>query len=157
MADREPKTIANNKKARHDYFIEESFETGIVLTGTEVKSLRENGASLRETFASIKGGEMWLHGLHISPYSHGNRANVDADRARKLLLHKKEIRHLLGKTKERGFTLVPLRIYFDAANRAKVELALARGKKLFDKRHAIAERDAKRDMERSLGQRIKGM
>ena len=156
MADKS-REIANNKKARHDYFIEESFETGIVLTGTEVKSLRENGASLRETFASIKGGEMWLHGLHISPYSHGNRANVDADRARKLLLHKKEIRHLLGKTKERGFTLVPLRIYFDAANRAKVELALARGKKLFDKRHAIAERDAKRDMERSLGQRIKGM
>ncbi len=154
---RQEKTIASNKKARHDYFVEETFETGIVLTGTEVKSLRENGASLRDTFATIKKDELWLNGVHIAPYSHGNRANVDYDRARKLLVHKKEIRYLLGKTKETGYTLVPLRIYFDVNNRAKVELALVRGKKLFDKRHAIAERDAKRDVERTLGQRIKGM
>jgi SsrA-binding protein len=154
---REEKTVASNKKARHDYFIEETLETGIVLTGTEVKSLRENGASLRETFATVKRGEVWLHGMHIAPYSHGNRGNVDSDRARKLLLHKKEIRYLLGKTKERGYTLVPLKMYFDEANRAKVEIALARGKKLFDKRHAIAERDSKRDVERSVGQRLKGM
>jgi SsrA-binding protein len=154
---REEKTVANNKKARHDYFIEETLEAGIVLTGTEVKSMRENGVNLRDTFATIKKDELWLNGVHISPYSHGNRANPDADRARKLLVHKKQIRYLLGKTKETGYTLVPLRIYFDVNNRAKVELALARGKRLFDKRHAIAERDAKRDVERTLGQRIKGM
>lgn len=154
---REEKTIANNKKARHDFFIEETLEAGIVLTGTEVKSMRENGVNLRDTFATIKKDELWLNGVHIAPYSHGNRANPDTDRARKLLVHKKEIRYLLGKTKESGYTLVPLRIYFDENNRAKVELALARGKKLFDKRHAIAERDAKRDVERTLGQRIKGM
>jgi SsrA-binding protein len=154
---RQEKTVANNKKARHDFFIEETLEAGLVLTGTEVKSLRENGATLRDTFATVKKDELWLNGVHIAPYSHGNRANTDTDRARKLLVHKKEIRYLLGKTKESGYTLIPLRIYFDVNNRAKVELALARGKKLFDKRHAIAERDAKRDVERTLGQRIKGM
>lgn len=154
---REEKTVANNKKARHDYFIEETMEAGIVLTGTEVKSMRESGAQLRDSFATVKKDELWLNGVQISAYSHGNRANVDTTRARKLLLHKKEIRYLLGKTKETGYTLVPLRIYFDVNNRAKVELALVRGKKLFDKRHAIAERDAKRDVERTLGQRIKGM
>jgi SsrA-binding protein len=154
---REPKTVANNKKARYDYSIEDVFQTGIVLTGTEVKSVRDGGAQLRESFATVKNGEVWLHAVHISPYSHGNRWNGDPDRARKLLLHKKEIRYLVGKTKETGYTLVPLRMYFDENNRLKVELALARGKKTFDKRQSIAERDSKRDVERTLGQRIKGM
>ena len=154
---RDSKVISVNKKARHDYAIVETFETGIVLTGTEVKSLRENGANLRDTFATVKKGEVWLNGVHIAPYSHGNRANTEPDRARKLLLHKKEIRYLLGKTKERGYTLVPLKMYFDERNHLKVDLALATGKKLFDKRQAIAERDSNREVQRTLGQRLKGM
>jgi len=148
--------IASNKKAFHDYAIEETFETGIALTGTEVKSLRENRASMREAFATVKRGEVWLHHLHISPYSHGNRSNVDPDRDRKLLLHKKEIRYLIGKTKERGYTLVPLKLYFSPTNFVKVELALARGKKLYDKRETIAKRDQQRDVERSLRERQRG-
>lgn len=150
---REPKNIATNKKAYHDFFIEEVYEAGIELTGTEVKSLRERGAQLRDSYASIRRGEVFLTGVHVSPYSHGNRANVDPDRQRRLLLHKKEIRHLAEKTAERGFTLVPLRMYFDVNNRAKVEIGLARGKKLYDKRATIAERDQKRDMERALRDR----
>ncbi len=153
---REEKNIANNKKAFHDYFVEERFETGIALSGTEVKSLRENGASLRETFATVRRAEVWLHGLHIAPYSHGNRGNVETDRSRKLLLHRKEIRYLIGKTKEQGYALVPLRLYFNESNLVKVELALASGKKLYDKRDAIAERDAKRDADRALRERQKG-
>lgn len=153
----EDKLIASNKKARHDYFIDETFETGIVLTGTEVKSLRQNRATLRESFATVRDGEVWLHHVHISPYSHGNRANVDPDRARKLLLHKKEIRYLIGKTKERGYTLVPLRMYFSSANKVKVELGLARGKKNYDKRDDIAKRDQQRDVERSVRERQKGL
>jgi SsrA-binding protein len=148
--------IASNKKAYHDFFIEETFETGIELTGTEVKSLRENRGSLRESFATISNGEVWMHGVHIAPYSHGNRMNVEPDRKRKLLLHKKEIRYLIGKTKERGYTLVPLSMYFSPSNKVKVELGLARGKKLYDKRDAIAERDQKRDAERALRERHKG-
>jgi len=150
---REEKLISSNKKAFHDYFIEEHFEAGIELTGTEVKSLRENKASLRESFASIRKGEVWLHNVHISPYSHGNRSNVQPDRPRRLLLHKNEIRYLLGKLKEQGFTLVPLRIYLSTNNLVKVELGLARGKKLYDKRATIAERDAQRDAERALRDR----
>jgi SsrA-binding protein len=150
------RSIARNKKAYHDYFIEETFECGIELTGTEVKSLRESGASLRESFATVRDGEVWLHGVHVSPYSHGNRANVDPDRKRRLLLHKKEIRYLIGKTKERGFTLVPLALYFSPTNKVKVELGLARGKKLHDKRDAIAAQDQKRDVERALRERQKG-
>ena len=153
---REEKTIAKNRKAFHDYFVEERFDAGIVLTGTEVKSLRENGASLRESFGTVRDGEAWLHGLHISPYSHGNRANPDADRSRKLLLHKKEIRYLIGKLKERGYALVPLRLYFSETNLVKVELAFAHGKKLYDKRSAMAERDASRDRERELRERTRG-
>lgn len=153
---REVKTIATNKKAYHDYFVDETFEAGIVLTGTEVKSLRENKANLRDSFATVRGGEVWLHGVHISPYSHGNRSNVDSDRPRKLLLRKAEIRYLIGKTRERGYTLVPLRIYLSSANLVKIELGLARGKKLYDKRDAIAERDQKRDVERALKERTKG-
>lgn len=150
------RTIARNKKAYHDYFIDETFETGIELTGTEVKSLRENRASLRESFATIRDGEVWLHGVHIAPYSHGNRMNVEPERKRKLLLHKKEIRYLIGKTKERGYTLVPLSMYFSPSNRVKVELGLARGKKMYDKRDSIAARDQKRDTERALRERQKG-
>lgn len=147
---REEKVLATNKKAYHDYFVDETFEAGIALTGTEVKSLRENRANLRDSFATVKGREVWLHGVHISPYSHGNRSNVDPDRSRKLLLHKAEIRYLLGKTKERGYTLVPLRIYLSPANLVKIEIGLARGKKLYDKRQDMAARDAKRDVERVL-------
>lgn len=154
--ERETKTIATNKKAYHDYFVDETFEVGIALTGTEVKSLRQNRASLRDSFATVRNGEVWLHGVHISPYSHGNRANVEPTRARKLLLHKKEIRYLIGKTKERGYTLVPLKLYFTSANIVKVELGLARGKKQYDKRASIAERDQKRDVERAMRDRQKG-
>jgi len=148
--------IATNKKAYHDYFVDETFECGIELTGTEVKSLRQNRAALRDSFATVRGGEVWLHGVHIAPYSHGNRANVDPDRKRRLLLHKKEIRYLIGKTKERGFTLVPLKLYFSPTNKVKVELGLARGKKNYDKRDSIAARDQQRDVERALRDRQKG-
>ena len=150
------KLIAQNKKAFHDYHIEETFEAGIALTGTEVKSLRENRANLRDSFATVKGHEVWLHGVHISPYSHGNRSNVDPDRSRKLLLHKAEIRYLFGKTKERGYTLVPLRIYLSPANLVKIEIGLARGKKLYDKRETIARRDQEREMQRALKDRTRG-
>ena len=153
---REEKTLATNKKARHDYFVDETFEAGIALTGTEVKSLRENRANLRDSFATVKGHEVWLHGVHISPYSHGNRSNVDPDRSRKLLLHKAEIRYLFGKTKERGYTLVPLRIYLSPANLVKIEIGLARGKKLYDKRETIARRDQEREVERALKDRTRG-
>jgi SsrA-binding protein len=148
--------IATNKKAYHDYFIDETFEAGIELTGTEVKSLRQNKASLRDSFAVVRKGEVFLHNVHISAYSHGNRANVDPTRARKLLLHKKEIRYLAGKTAEKGATLVPLKLYFSPSNLVKVELGLARGKKMHDKRASIAERDHARDVERALRDRQKG-
>jgi len=150
---RESRTIAGNKKAFHDYFIDETFEAGIELKGTEVKSLRDRGANLRDSYASIKHGEIFVHGLHIAPYSHGNRANVDPGRVRRLLLHKKEIRYLAGKVSERGFTLVPTKLYFNSDNRAKIEIGLARGKKLYDKRATIAERDQKRETERALRER----
>jgi SsrA-binding protein len=153
---REEKLISLNKKAHHDYFVDETFECGIELTGSEVKSLRDNRASLRETYATIRRGEVWLLGLHIAPYSHGNRANVDPDRQRKLLLHKKEIRYLIGKTKEKGNTLIPLRMYFAPNNLVKVEIGLVRGKKLYDKRADIASKDQKRDVERALRERQKG-
>jgi SsrA-binding protein len=154
---RDDRRIATNKKAYHDYFIDETYETGIELTGTEVKSLRQNRAALRDSFATVRAGEVWLHGVHISPYSHGNRANVEPDRKRRLLLHKKEIRYLIGKTKEKGYTLVPLKLYFSERNMVKVELGLARGKKNYDKRDSIAARDQKRDVERALRDRQKGV
>jgi SsrA-binding protein len=153
---REEKKISENRKAFHEYFIEERFEAGIALTGTEVKSLRENGASLRECFALVRNGEAWLHGLHVAPYSHGNRANIEMDRPRKLLLHKKEIRELHQELKQKGWALVPLRMYFNVDNLVKVELGLARGKKLYDKRASVAERDMNRDRERELRQRTRG-
>ena len=148
--------ISTNKKAYHDYFIDETLEAGVALTGTEVKSLRQNRASLRDSFATVRRGEVWLHNVHISPYTHGNRANVDPMRARKLLLHKKEIRYLAGKTAEKGWTLVPLKLYFTEANLVKVELGVARGKKQHDKRTSIAARDHRRDVERALRERQKG-
>jgi len=154
---REERLISSNKKAYHDYFVDETFECGIELTGSEVKSLRDNRASLRESYATVRRGEVWLLGIHIAPYSHGNRSNTDPDRPRKLLLHKREIRYLIGKTKEKGSTLIPLRMYFSPNNLVKVELGLVHGKKLYDKRADIAAKDQKRDVERALRERQKGL
>ena len=152
----EEKLIARNKKAYHDYFVDEVFECGIELSGSEVKSLRDSRASLRESYATVRRGEVWLLGVHIAPYSHGNRSNADPNRARKLLMHKREIRYLIGKTKEKGNTLIPLRMYFSPSNLVKVELGLVHGKKLYDKRADIAAKDQKRDVERALRERQKG-
>jgi len=138
------KVVCTNRKARHDYEIVETYEAGIVLTGTEVKSLREGRANLKDSYAKIKDGEIFLLNAHISPYVYGNVNNHDPERQRKLLMHKREIMRLLGKVKERGYTLVPLSIYFDKNNRAKVELALAKGKSSYDKRESIKRRDEKR-------------
>ena len=142
---REEKMIATNKKAYHDYFVDEVFEAGIVLTGTEVKSLRENKTNLRDSFATIRRGEVWLHGVHISPDSHGNRSNVRADRERKLLLRKAEIRYLVGKTKERGFTLVPLKVYFIVESREGRDRPCARQEAL---RQARCDRRARPEARR---------
>ena len=143
------KIIANNGKARHDYFIEETYETGIVLTGTEIKSIRQGKVNIKESYARIEDGEVILYGMNISPYDHGNIFNVDPLRPRKLLLHKREIRKLIGYTTQKGLTLVPLNLYLNQDGRAKMELAVARGKKLYDKRHDIAKRDAERKMQRA--------
>ncbi len=144
------KVIANNKKARHDYFIEDTYETGIVLTGTEIKSIRQGKVSIKESFAKVENGEMIIYGMNISPYDHGNRYNVDPLRPRKLLLHKKEIQKLIGYTTLKGLTLVPLRIYINDKGKAKLELAVARGKKDHDKRDSIAKRDADRRMQQAM-------
>jgi len=141
------KTVVTNRKAFHDYSILETYEAGIALKGTEVKSLRQSNANLQDSYAEIKKGEVWLHGMHISPFEKGNINNHDPKRDRKLLLHKNEIRRLIGRAVEKGLTLVPLRVYFKN-NRAKVELALARGKKSYDKREAIAKREIERDLRR---------
>lgn len=148
----EEKNITVNRKARHDYFIEETYEAGIVLLGTEVKSLRENKASLIDAYATVKGGEVWLLNAHISPFEKGNIFNHPPRRPRKLLLNKQEIRRLIGRVSEKGFTLIPLRMYFHRGI-AKVEIALARGKRTFDKREAIAKKEAKREVERALRRR----
>lgn len=153
MANKQRKMIANNKKARHDYFIEETYEAGIVLTGTEIKSVRLGKVSIKESYARIEKEEMMIYGMNISPYEQGNRFNVDPLRPRKLLLHKREIRKLIGATKLKGLTLVPLTMYINEAGIAKLEIALARGKKNYDKRDAIAKRDASRNMERAMKQR----
>ncbi|HHT72336.1 MAG TPA: SsrA-binding protein SmpB [Firmicutes bacterium] len=142
MADKYQR-IAENRKARHDFHIEETIEAGIALQGTEVKSLRLGRVNLRDSFAKVEKGEVFLHGLHISPYEQGNRFNHDPLRVRKLLLHRREIRRLIGKTREEGYTLVPTKLYFKNG-KCKVELALAKGKKLYDKRDTIAKRDAER-------------
>lgn len=153
MANKQRKMIANNKKARHDYFIEETYEAGIVLTGTEIKSARLGKVSIKESYARIEKEEMMIYGMNISPYEQGNRFNVDPLRPRKLLLHKREVRKLIGATKLKGLTLVPLTMYINEAGLAKLEIALARGKKNYDKRDAIAKRDASRNMERAMKQR----
>lgn len=150
---RERKLVAGNKKARHDYFIEETYEAGIVLTGTEIKSVRQGKVSIKESYAKIVNGELLLLGMNISPYEQGNRYNVDPMRTRKLLLHKQEIRKLIGYTTMKGLTLVPLSMYINEDGRAKVEIAVARGKKNYDKRDDIAKRDAQREMDRKMRQK----
>ena len=144
------KPICSNRKAYHEYHIEETFEAGLVLTGTEVKSLREGRGNLKDSYAKIRDGELFLVNSHISPYSCGNIFNHDPKRERKLLMHKREINRLLGKVKERGYTLVALSMYFDKRNRAKMEIALAKGKTLYDKRESIKRKDEKRLREREL-------
>ena len=141
--------IANNKKAYHDYFIEETYEAGIALHGTEVKSLRMGKCSIKESFVRIENEEVYIYGMHISPYEKGNIFNRDPLRVKKLLLHKYEINKLLGKIKEKGYTLVPLQVYFKDG-KVKVEIGLARGKKLYDKREAIAKKDQRREAEKEF-------
>jgi SsrA-binding protein len=143
------KLICNNKKAFHNYFIEEKFEAGMVLKGTEVKSLRMGKANLNDSFAQVRNGEAFLNNLHISPYDFGNRENHDPDRVRKLLLHKKEIEKLHSKVREQGYSLVPLRLYFKNGM-VKVEMGLAKGKKLYDKREDMKKEDQKREMAQAL-------
>lgn len=143
------KLICNNKKAYHEYFIEEKFEAGMVLQGTEVKSLRQGKASLNDSFAQVKNGEAFLHNLHISPYDFGNRENHDPDRMRKLLMHKREIVKLFSRIREQGYSFVPLRLYFKDGL-VKVEMGLAKGKKLYDKREDLKKKDMKKDIAQAL-------
>ena len=149
MAKTEKKLIANNKKAYHDYFLEERFEAGIELHGTEVKSMRMGKCSIKEAFVRIENGEVIVYGMHVSPYEKGNIFNKDPLRPKKLLMHKSEIRKLTGKLAEQGYTLVPLSLYFKKG-RVKLELGLCKGKKLYDKRASAAARDAKRDIDRAM-------
>ncbi|BAD39325.1 SsrA-binding protein SmpB [Symbiobacterium thermophilum] len=142
--------VAENRKARHDYFVEETYEAGIVLVGSEVKSCRAGRVNLRDAYAQIKDGEIFLLNCHISPFEQANRFNHEPLRPRKLLMHKSEIHRLYGKVREKGFTLVPLRLYFNQKGKVKVELALAKGKRAYDKRDDIAAREAKREMARAL-------
>ena len=143
------KTIAENRKAFHDYFVEESFEAGIELCGTEVKALRAGGVNLKDAWCSVVDGELFVNGMHISPYDHGNIFNRDPLRVRRLLMHKREIMRLLGVTKQDGYSLIPLSLYFKGS-RVKVQVGLCRGKKLYDKREDAAKRDMKREAQRSL-------
>jgi SsrA-binding protein len=145
----EKRQITNNRRARHEYHIEETFEAGLVLTGTEIKSVRAGRANLQDAYARVENGEVWLFNMHISPYEYGNRANVDPMRSRKLLLKRPEINRLMGKLQTSGLTLVPLSLYVRRGF-AKLDLALARGKKLYDKRQSITERDIRREAEREL-------
>ncbi|MBE6769066.1 MAG: SsrA-binding protein SmpB [Ruminococcaceae bacterium] len=149
MEKKETKTIATNKKAYHEYFVEEHLEAGIELCGTEVKSLRRNGANLKDAWCTVDDGEMFVKGMHISPYEQGNIFNREPMRPRRLLLHKREIMRLFGLTKQQGYTLIPLSLYFKGS-RVKVQVGLCRGKKLYDKRDDAARRDMKREAERAL-------
>lgn len=149
------KLIANNKKAYHDYFIEEKYEAGIVLHGTEVKSMRMGKCSIKESFIRVENGEIFAYGMHVSPYEKGNIFNKDPLRVKKLLLHRKEINKLMGKIAEKGYTLVPLQVYFKDG-RAKVEIGLAKGKKLYDKRQDIAKKDQRREAEKELKIKMRG-
>ncbi|SHK11648.1 SsrA-binding protein [Geosporobacter subterraneus DSM 17957] len=150
---RETKVVTNNKKARHDYFIEETYEAGIVLTGTEVKSIRMGRLNLKDSYAEVDRGEIFIHNMHISPYEKGNIFNVDPVRKRKLLLHRREISKLLGYTTQKGLTLVPLKVYINEKGLVKIELAVAKGKKLYDKRDDIAQKDAQRRIQKELRER----
>lgn len=154
MAEQELKALAQNRKATHDYFIEETVEAGIVLTGTEIKSIRQGKANLKDSFARIADGEAYLWNMHISPFEQGNRHNVDPTRTRKLLLHKSQIYKLMGHVKEKGYALVPLKLYVKNGY-CKVLIGLAKGKKNYDKRQDIAKRDAQREVERALRDRQK--
>lgn len=147
--------VAQNRKARHDYHIEDTVEAGLVLTGTEVKSLREGRASLVDGYAAVKDGELWLHNVHIPEYTQGTWTNHEPRRVRKLLLHREQIRKLNAKTQESGLTIIPIALYFKDGY-AKVEIGVARGKKSYDKRHALAEREAKRDADRAIARRGRG-
>ena len=148
------KIIAKNRKAHHDYFIEETYEAGIVLTGTEVKSIRLGKVNLKDSYADVKQGEVYLHNMHISPYEKGNIFNSDPTRDRKLLLNRREINKLIGYIQQRGYSLIPLQIYL-ARGLVKVQLAVAKGKKLYDKRSDVAKRDAQRSMERAFREQQK--
>lgn len=150
---KQKKIIANNKKARHDYFIEEVYEAGMALTGTEIKSIRQGRINLKESYAKVDGNELIIYGMHISPYEQGNRFNVDPLRPRKLLLHRQEIRKLIGYTTQKGLTLVPLTVYINEKGLAKMEIAVARGKKLYDKRDDIQKRDQDRHIQQEIKSR----
>lgn len=149
------KVVARNKKARHDYNIEETYEAGIKLQGTEIKSIRARNVNLKDSFAVVEKGEVFLYNMHISPYKQGNRYNHEPERKRKLLLHKNEIRKLIGYTKQKGYTLIPLSLYLKR-DLAKVELAVAKGKNVHDKRRDIAKRTAEREMEKAFRRKMKG-
>ncbi len=149
------KTIATNRKARHDYHIDDTFEAGMVLTGTEIKSIRAGRVNLRDSYATVKEGELWLLNAHIAPYDQGTYANHEPRRPRKLLMHRREINRIAGKLQEKGFTLVPLRLYLKN-NLAKVELGLARGKKQYDKRAALRQREMRREIDRAVARHWKG-
>ncbi len=149
------KVIANNKRARHEYFIDETYEAGIALKGTEVKSIRLGKINLKDGYAEVKDGEIILHNVHISPYEKGNIFNVNPTRPRKLLLHKREIRKLIGYINQKGYTLVPLQIYLNDRGLIKLQLAVAKGKKIYDKRETIAKRDSDRRIQKELRQRQK--
>ncbi len=149
------KIITINRKARHDYFVLETFEAGIELVGTEVKSIRQGGVNLKDSWCGVDDGELFIKGMHVSPYDKGNIFNKDPFRVRKLLMHKREIMRLYGKIKQDGLTLIPLSLYFKNSN-VKVELGLCKGKQLHDKRDDMAKRDAKREMDRAMKQRFKG-
>lgn len=155
MREEGTKLISSNRRARYDYEILDTFEAGLVLQGTEVKSLRDGKASLAEAYARVEGDEIWLVGAHIPEYVHGNRQNHDPTRPRKLLLHRAEIERLRGKVQEKGLTLIPLRLYWKRG-RAKLEIALGRGKKEFDRRDDVAKREAKREMDRAMSRRNRG-
>jgi len=149
-----PAKTITNRKARHEYHIEETYEAGIALTGTEIKSIRAGKANLQDSYARVENGELILYNMHVSPYEQGNRFNHEPKRPRKLLMHKREIMRLLGLTREKGFSLIPLQLYFTERGWVKVELALARGKKKYDKREDMAARDAKREIARAMKNRM---
>ncbi len=155
MKEENVKIVARNRKARHEYFIEETIEAGIVLKGTEVKSVREGRVNIKESYGVVENGEVFIYNMHISPYEQGNIYNTDPLRKKKLLLHKREIRKLESAVMQKGYTLVPLSVYINEDGLVKVELAIARGKKLYDKRESIAKRDAERRMQQHLSEKYK--